>query len=69
MKLHHTSIKNTAACGALVGGASWLGSGVMPGLVVVDSSRRGFGASHAAVIPAPIGGVANALFALARNGH
>ena len=30
---------NTAACGALVGGASMAGSGMAPGLVVVDSNR------------------------------
>jgi len=39
MHLHHTSLKNTATCGALVNGASWIDSGITPGLVVVDSSR------------------------------
>lgn len=39
MHLPHASIKNTASCGALVNGASWIDSGLTPGLVVVDSSR------------------------------
>jgi hypothetical protein len=69
MKPHHACIQHTAACGALVVGASWLDSGVMPGLVVVDSSRRAFEARIAAVKPASIGGVANISFALACNGH
>lgn len=39
MRTPHTSFMNTAACGALVGGASMAGSGMAPGLVVVDSNR------------------------------
>ena len=34
-----TSFMNTAACGALVGGASMAGSAMAPGLGVVDSDR------------------------------
>ena len=39
MRTPHTRFMNTAACGALVGGASMAGSGMAPGLVVVDSNR------------------------------
>ena len=42
MRTLFTSFMNTAACGALVGGASMAGSGTAPGLVVavvVDSNR------------------------------
>ena len=39
MRTLFTSFMNTAACGALVGGASMSGFGMAPGLVVVDSNR------------------------------
>ena len=39
MRTLHTSFMNTAACGALVGGALSVGSGMAPGLVGVDSNR------------------------------
>ena len=64
----HTSVNHTAARGALGVGASWLDSGITPGLVVVDSSRRGFNALAASVNPASHGGVANTLFAPAFTG-
>ena len=67
--MHHTSFKHTAARGALVVGASWPESGLMSRFMVVDSSRRAFNALDAAMNPAPIGGVAIALLALAFNGH
>ena len=39
MRTPHISFMNTAACGALVGGASMAGSGMAPGLVGVGSNR------------------------------
>lgn len=39
MRTFHTRFMNTAACGALVGGASSVGSGMAPGRVLVDANR------------------------------
>ena len=65
MNTAHTALKRAAACGAQSTGAVWLDSGITLGLVVVDSSRRGFmGELH----PASIAGLANALFAPVNTG-
>ncbi len=68
MNTLHTSFKHAAARGALVVGASWLGSGITPEFRVVDSSRRGFRAFVDAINPAALGGAANTLFAAAFTG-
>ena len=65
MNTAHTALKRAAPCGAQSTGAVWLDSGITLGLVVVDSSRRGFmGELH----PASIAGLANALFAPVNTG-
>jgi hypothetical protein len=57
MHLPYTSFMNTAACGALVGGASVVDSGIAPGLVVVDSNRPAVFAPK----PAATAGIATGL--------
>jgi hypothetical protein len=67
------SANHTAARGALVVGVAWSGSGIAPGLVVADVSRRAVPAPIGMLKPAAhsgfIGDTANALFAPAFTGH